>query len=136
MIDVIQGYLSDNVKIDQCLAAVAGGTSTQTSSEFDMLGYDSILVVAVLGTPAANNVVTLQDSATSGAEADTTATVSDATASPLVLDVQNVAARYIKIKVTRGTSTTIDQVILIRYNARAKAITQAATVKVSQYNAL
>ncbi len=135
MIDVIAGYLSDNVAIDQIIAATGAGTSTITSSEFDMTGYDSAMLVGVLGTPAANNTLTLHNSATASGEAATVATTNDATKSPLVLDSQNVPLRYIKAVVVRGTSSTIDQVVLIRYNARSKPITQTTTVKVAQFNA-
>lgn len=135
MQDIIAGYFSDNVAIDQCIAATAGGTSTITSAEFDMLGYDSALVIAVFGTPAAGNTVTLHNSATASGEAATVATTNHATKTPLVLDVQNVALRYIKVACVRGTSSTIDQVILIRYNARTKPITQTTTVQVAQFNA-
>lgn len=135
MNEPLVGYLSDNVAIDQCLAAVAGGTSTQTSAEFDMLGYDSALIIAIFGTPATNNTVTLQGSNTASGEAATVATMNDASKTPLVLDVQHVGYRYIKVACARGTSTTIDQVIIVRYNARSKAVAQTATVKVSQFNA-
>jgi hypothetical protein len=134
MSDVIPGYLSDNVAVDQAIAATGAGTSTITSSEFDMLGYTSALIVCTFGTPAANNTITLQDSATSGGEASTTATTNDATKTPLVLDVQNVGGRYIKIQAARGTSTTIDQVTLVRYNARIRPTTQTSTVKLAQFN--
>lgn len=134
MIDVIQGYVSDNVAIDQCIAATGAGTSTITSSEFDMQGYDSACIIAVFGTPAANNAVTLQGSATTGTETSTTATMNDATKTPLVLDCQNVANRFIKVQCARGTSSTIDQVTLIRYNTRSKPIAVTSTVKVAQFN--
>ncbi len=135
MQDIIAGYFSDNAKIDQAIAATAGGTSTITSAEFDMLGYDSLMAIGVFGTPAANNTLTLHGSDTASGEAATVATTNDATKSPLVLDVQNVQHRYIKLQCVRGTSSTIDQVILVRYNSRSKPITQATTVKVAQFNA-
>lgn len=135
MNEPLVGYLSDNVKIDQAIAAQIAGTTMITSGEFDMLGFDSVCIIGTFGTPAANNTLTLQDSNTSGGEVSSSATVGDATKSPLVLDVQHVQGRFIKIAAARGTSSTIDQVTLIRYNARSKPVAVTATVKVAQFNA-
>lgn len=134
MSDVIPGYLSDNVAVDQAIAATGAGTSTITSAEFDMAGYEHVQIECTFGTPAANNTVTLQSSATSGGEASTTATANDASKSPIVLDVQNVVNRYIKVQCARGTSTTIDQVTIHRYGARVRPVTQTSTVKLAQFN--
>ncbi len=131
--EVLAGYLSDNCKVIQGLAAVAGGTSSQSSSAIDMTGYAHACIIAVVGTPAANNTLTLENGATSTTAA-TLATTNDATKTPLVLDVQNVPLQYIKATIARGTSTTIDQVIVILYGARTKAATQPTTVKVATFN--
>lgn len=125
--EVINGYLSDNVAVDQAIAATVAGTSTITqSTALDCAGYDRVLIVAVLGTAATNNSITLQTGATT-TTADTSATVAaTATNGVLLLDV-GLDKRYIKVKVTRGTSTTIDQVLAIRYNGRSKAVAQTVT---------
>jgi hypothetical protein len=132
--EILEGYATDNFKVIQGLAAVANGTSSQSSSAIDMSGYAHALIIATVGTPAANNTLTLENGATSTTAA-TVATTNDATKTPLVLDVQNVPLQYIKATIARGTSTTIDQVIVILYGARAKAVTQPTTVKVATFNA-
>lgn len=132
--EVLSGYLSDNTKIDQAIAATIAGTTTITSAAFDMTGYEHVMVIATFGTPAANNTVTLQTGATS-TTASTVATMNDATLTPLILDCQNVPLQFVKVQCARGTSSTIDQVTIIRYGARAKAVTQAATEKVATFNA-
>lgn len=131
--EVFAGYLSDNVAIDQAIAYTTGGTSTITSSAIDMQGYKHLKVIAFLGTAAANNIVTVQTGDTSSTTA-TTATSGSSSVSLQVIDIQNVNKRYVKVSVARGTSTTIEQVTVIRYGALAKAVTQAATTVVSQYN--
>ena len=128
--EVLQGeYLSDNIAIDQMTAATTAGTTTITSSALDCAGFDGVMIIAVLGTAATNNTLTLQTGAIS-TTADTSSIVA-ATASIglLVLDTK-LDKRYIKTKVVRGTSTTIDQVIAIRYKARAKAVAQTAAQNV------
>lgn len=128
------GYLSENVAIDQAIAYTGAGTTTITSSAIDMQGYDSLMVVALIGTAAANNVITVQGGATTTTAA-TVATSGSSSVSLQVIDVQNIQLRYVKVSVARGTSSTIEQVTVIRYNARSKPITQAATTVVSTYNA-
>ncbi len=131
--EVFAGYLSDNVAIDQAIAYQGAATSTITSSAIDMLGYKHLKVIAFIGTAAANNIVTVQTGDTSSTTA-TTATSGSSSVSLQVIDIQNVNKRYVKVSVARGTSSTIEQVIVIRYGARAKAVTQAATTVVTQYN--
>lgn len=132
--EIFAGYVSDNVKVIQALAAVAGGTSSQSSAAIDISGYEHVLVIATVGTPATNNTLTLENGSTSTTAA-TLATTNDATKTPLVLDVQNVPLQFIKVTVARGTSTTIDQVTVILYGARAKASVFPTTVKLAQFNA-
>ena len=129
------GYLSDNVAVDQAYAYASANTTTLTSAEFDMAGYAHLLAYCWFGTAATNNTFALWASATASGEAATVATMNSATLAPLILDVTNVALRYIKLTMVRGTSTTLEQVVLVRYGARSKAVAQAATVKVSQFNA-
>ena len=130
---VIPGYLSDNALVDQAIAYTAAGTSTITSSAIDMQGYEHLMVIALIGTAAANNIVTVQTGDTTTTAA-TTATSASASVSLQVIDVQNVNKRYVKISVARGTSSTIEQVSVIRYGARSAAVTQAATTAVATFN--
>lgn len=122
------GFLSDNVKID-VEAPTATGTTTIDSATYDMAGYDGILFVVRLGSPAANNNIRVQqDSASnmSGA-ADLAGTlVNSATVNAHAVDVQRPSKRYVRCRVTRGTTTTIDSIIAIRYHARSKPVAQAS----------
>jgi hypothetical protein len=131
--EVFNGYMSDNVAVDQAIAYTAAGTSTITSSAIDMQGFKHLKVIAFIGTPAANNITTVQTGDTTTTAA-TTATSASASVSVQIIDVQNVNKRYVKISVARGTSSTIEQVTVIRYGALSKAVTQAATTVVAQFN--
>ena len=130
---VIPGYISENAAIDQAIAYTAAGTSTITSSALDMQGYEHLLVIAQIGTPAANNIITVQTGDTSSTSA-TSATSGSSSVSTQVIDIQNVNKRYVKVSVARGTSTTIEQVTVIRYGPRSAAVTQAATTVVTAYS--
>lgn len=130
---VIPGYLSDNTAVDQAIAYTTAGTSTITSSAIDMQGFEHLMVIALIGTAAANNVITVQTGDTSSTSA-TSATSGSSSVSLQVIDIQNVNKRYVKVSVARGTSTTIEQVTVIRYGTRAAAVTQAATTVVTAYS--
>ena len=129
----IPGYLIENSLVDQAIAYTAAGTSTITSSAIDMQGYEHLMVIALIGTAAANNIITVQTGDTSSTTA-TSATSGSASVSLQVIDIQNVNKRYVKVSVARGTSSTIEQVIVIRYGARSLGVTQAATTLATTYS--
>lgn len=123
MQDVIAKYLSDNVKLTKIADHSAAGTGAVTSDELDMVGFDSVMFMTSFGTAAANNLITLHQSVASAGEAASAATVSSDAASTedVVLDVfWNPTYRYAKLVATRGTSSTLESIWAIQYNAHAK----------------
>ena len=138
MQDIIHGYLADNVKIDKIADYSAASTDTVTSSEPDMAGYDGVIFLTSVGSPATNNVLTMHHGAVSGSVA-----ASDAVTTPAasdedqVLDVQHPIYQYVKAVLTRGTSSTCEGIWAIRYKARTKGIENetAGTQSVDKFDA-
>lgn len=112
--------LLDDIKITT-VASVATGTTTITGSALDMAGFDGALFIVRLGSPATNNNLRVQQcDTTGGTYADLAASkVGDhATNTPLVVDVYRPLEQFLKYQVTRGTTTTIDSVVIIQYRGR------------------
>lgn len=136
--EVLAGYLNENVKITKISDHQAANTTTVTSDELDMNGYDSIMFLTSYGTPGTGNIATMTQGAT-GAEAATVASITTVTSDEdLVLDVHIDAAvgRYVKLSCARVTSSTLESIWAIQYNAKVKPITNAVsgTLAVGQFN--
>lgn len=137
--DILSGFLNENIKITKVQDYTGAGTTTVVSDEIDMLGYDGVLFLTSLGTAAANNIATMLQGAT-GAEAATVALITSGTSDEdLVLDVvpdPNVG-RYVKLSVARGTSSTLESIWAIQYCARNKPVVNAlsGTLALAQFNA-
>lgn len=110
-------------------APTVAGTTTIDSAAYDMAGFDGICFIVRLGTPAANNNIRNQQSTTSGgAYNDLAGTlVNSATLNQHMLDLGRSGKQFIRCRVTRGTSTTIDGITVVQYRARKKPVTQPAT---------
>lgn len=120
-------YLSDDVKITKIADHSTAATSDVTSAEIDMLGYDGVLFLTSFGTAAANNLVTLHDAATTGAEAATVALKASGTSDEdVVLDVLH-PKRFCKLVASRGTSSTLESIWAIQYRGRARAVANAVS---------
>ena|SRR3990167_4291235 len=136
--DIITGYLSDNVKITKLADHSTANTTDVESSSVDMNGYDGALFLSSFGTANANNKLTIQDSADDVTFADTVA-FEDSTTSDedVAVDVRHPTKRYLRVKGERGTSSTLESIWCIQYNARSKAITNAVsgTMAVAKFNA-
>ena len=119
--------LTDDMKITT-VAPTATGTSTITSSAIDMTGFDECTVIVRLGSPATNNNIKLQQSATSGGSyADLTGTLrgNHATNNPLIINIARPRLGFLKYVVTRGTTTTIDSVTIIQGGSKGvRPVTQ------------
>ena len=112
--------LIDNVKVTT-VAPVATGTTTITGSALDMAGFDGALFIVRLGSPATNNNLRVQQcDTTGGSYADLASSkVGDhATNTPLIVDVYRPLEQFLKYQVTRGTTTTIDSVVIIQYKGK------------------
>jgi len=138
MLDIIHGYLADNVKIDKVADYAAANTTDVTGSELDMQGYDGVIFFVSVGTPATNNVLTMHHGAVSGTVAASSAVTTPASSDEdQVLDVQHPIYRYVQPILTRATSTTCEGMWAIRYKARSKAIEneEAGTQSVDKFDA-
>lgn len=133
-------FLSDEVRITKISDYAGAATSAVTSSEIDMGadgGWDGVLCFATFGTAAANNLVTLHDSATTGTEAATVALKASGTSDEdVVLDVLH-PRRFVKFVASRGTSSTLDGMVAIQYRGRTKPIVNelAGTLVVAKFTA-
>lgn len=111
-------------------APTVTGTSTIDSSAYDMSGYAGICFIVRLGSPAANNNIRArQDVATGGSYADLAGTlVNHATNNQHMVDIYKPGKQFVKCRVTRGTTTTIDSVTVIQYGSRVRPVTQPTSV--------
>lgn len=124
-----KGHLLEDTKVTVEAPTIAG-TSTIDSAAYNMAGYDGIVFVVRLGTPAANNNIRAQQDIVTGmgAAADLAGTlVNSATLNQHMLDVKRPIEPFVRCRVTRGTSTTIDGITVIQYRARTHPVTQPAT---------
>jgi hypothetical protein len=120
------------------VAAVATGTSTITGAALDMAGFESALFICRLGSPATNNNFRVSQCDTSGGTyADLAGTkVGDhATDSPLIVNVVRPREQFLKYVVTRGTTTTIDIIVIIQYGAKGvRPVTQPSGTQAEQHH--
>jgi len=116
-------------------APTATGTSTITSAAYDMAGFTGVAAFVRLGTPAANNDIRVQQATTSGGSYNDLAgtKVTHATNNQLMVDVYKPQKQFIKISVARGTSTTIDALVVVQYGARNRPVTQPAASTSEQW---
>jgi hypothetical protein len=125
------GYLSEQIKISVDGPTVAGTTEVD-STPVDMNGFDGVLFLVQLGTAAANNTVKAQEDTVVGMgtvqdlAGSSLASSAVATLKTLVLDVKRSTKEFLRVAVLRGTSTTVDSIVAIRYNARTLPAAQVA----------
>lgn len=130
------GSLLKECMVDKVLVATAAGTTdTLTGDILDLMGYDSVMFVAILGDVTVNAVATLKaycgdaaalgDGAYKTTTATVTATATSADDKLLVLDVVKPGKRYVRGDLVRATANiVVDGIIAIRYNARNIPTTQ------------
>lgn len=131
--------LLDQVSVERSLNAVAAGVTDQNGTGVDLQGYEGVMFVAAFGTLTATQVTQIKaqqsdDDGSSDAYSDLEGTnvgpLADGDSNKLlVLDVYRPLKRYVRCVVDRGTANAvIDDVIAIRYGARAIPTTQPAGV--------
>jgi len=120
--------LLDDTKIT-VEAPTVTGTTTIDSTAYDMAGFAEIVFIVRLGSPAANNNIRArQDVASGGAFADLQGTlVGSATLNQQMVSVSRPGKQFVRCRVTRGTTTTIDAIIVIQTRARTRPAVQPAT---------
>ena len=114
--------LSGRVLMASALATTAAGTSTITGTEVDMQNYEGVLFIAKFGTAAADNTLHAeQDTATgmaSAADLIGTETVGGASDEIMWLDIHKPLERFVRVMADRGTSSTLDWGISIKYGGK------------------
>jgi hypothetical protein len=119
-------------------ATAAGKNDTLNSDVVDMQGFDSALVIAILGDVVNGATVTLKvasdttaEMATpvyiTGAEATATAAAdADVDDRMLIVDVKHVLEKFIRADVVRGAAQNVevDAVLIILYNSPIMPVTQ------------
>ena len=118
-------FLTEDTKITVVKTAQAAGTSTITSDSVDMQGYDGVCFLCYYGTAAANNLITAEQSADDSSYADLEGSQPNSAGASTELqyvDIVRPTDRYVRIDAVRGTSSTIDLILAIRYRARSRAI--------------
>lgn len=129
-------------KVIRVMNAVAAGTTDQTSSAIDTLGFDGVKIYTVFGTITSGAVTSVKlqsssDDAVADAYADLTGTsitvADDDDNQVTVHDIYRPAERYIKVVIDRGTqNAVIDGVIAVLYGARVMPTTNDASTVVSR----
>ena len=123
-------------KFDSVLAAVAAGTSNQSSSSIDMVGFESAVFVCSWGAIVNGGVQSckIQTSTNDSNFADllgTNLAVADGDDGLLtIIEIVEPAERYLRMIVARATqNSTINQVIAYRHGSSVEPKTQGATVQ-------
>src|SRR5688572_27415997 len=126
--------ISDDLAISMDGPTITGTTAIN-STPVDLAGFSGVLFIVRLGTPAANNNIRVQqDTAVAmGAAADLVGTlVASGANNVLAVEVLYpggpTGEQFVRCRVTRGTSTTIDSITAIRFGARSKPVTMPSTV--------
>lgn len=120
-------FLNENCKLTVD-APTAAGTTTIDSTALDMTGFEGVLWIVRFGTPAANNNIRAQSDVVigMGTAADLTGTlVNSATVNAHSLDLFRPIKQFVRVRTTRGTSSTIDTVVAIQYKPRNLPVVQA-----------
>jgi len=118
------------------VAPVATGTSTITGSAIDMAGFEGVLFIVRLGSPATNNTLHITQCDTSGgsyAALTGTSVGAHATDTPLIVDIYRPKEQFLKYVVTRGTTTTIDIVTIVQYGAGVRPTTQPSGTQIEYF---
>jgi hypothetical protein len=140
---ILTGYLSDNFKITKVKDHSTAATSAVDSDAVDMTGYDGVFFLTSFGTAAAGNTANLAVSATSGGSYDDllgTSVSSGTSDEDVWLDmiggVADSTKPWVRLEVVRGTSSTLESIWAIQYNARALPVSNvtSGTIVGEQHN--
>lgn len=112
--------LSKSVKISQGAATTTAGTSEVDGDGIDMSGYEGCLFICKFGTAASGNTLQAQQSQDNSSYADLEGTLVTVGSSDEIvyLDLVKPQERYARVQAQRGTSSTLDWCVAIRYGAR------------------
>lgn len=129
-------FFSETARLSEIAAPVATGTSVVDSTPLDMSQWDGALFIVRFGSPAANNNIRAQQGSLPNLAdaADLAGTlVNSASINAHVLDVKRTREQFVRCRITRGTTTTVDSLIAIQYRGRRPAV-QPATVVLERHS--
>lgn len=129
-------------KVIRVMNGVVAGTTDQTSSAIDTLGFDGVKIYSAFGTITSGAVTSVKvqqssDDASADAYADlegTSITVADDDDNQVVVhDIYRPRERYLKVVIDRGTqNAVIDGIIAVLYGGRVQPATNDASTVVSR----
>lgn len=130
--------LSKDCKITRVSNAVAAGQATTNCTAVDMVGFDSVTFVALIGAIVSTGTVTVKaqqssDNGSTDAFSDLEGTAlayTDADDNKVaVLEIRQPQKRYVRAVITTATANgTIDGVLAMQTHALAEPVTQSTTV--------
>ncbi len=132
-------HLTDAIKTQRVMNAVAAGTTDQNSDGVDCTGFDCVRFTALFGVLTATQVTTMKLQASdddgsadawSDLEASQTAAMGDADDQDcLICDVFRPTKKWVRAVVERGTANAvIDGVVAELYRPRTKPVTKDARI--------
>lgn len=124
--------LLNNAEFELIQAPLDAGTGITNSASVDMQGFDSLAIVLIKGS-GTSTIATVQTSSDDGASDDfTTMNVAGATFGGIdklaIWDVGRPRKRFVRVNISRVTSSVIGGVIAIKYRSRIGNVVQGATV--------
>ena len=134
-----------NQKLARVVAAAAAAQTTLTSDVIDMLGYDGVTFVVLLGDVAAGSVLALQaqqgdaadgsDAADiAGVVANFTAGAADADNNMLAVEVFRPTKRFVRVTLARGTANAVvDGILAIQSEPNEAPTAQHASLIASNF---
>jgi hypothetical protein len=131
-----RGHLVDVNKAVHVKTHSTAATSDVDSDSVDMAGYNGVMFRAYFGTPAANNLIKVQQSSDNGSADDWSdvagTSVASGSSNTVFVDVYRPTKRYVRIRALRGTSSTLESIWADRYDARS--LPQTNTVSETHLN--
>ena len=134
------GNTGSAIGVQEAIPTTAAGTSAVNGNTIDTANFEGVECVVKFGTAALDNTIKAQGGELSNGSdmadlADTEVGVTVADSGIVRLDVVKPRHRYIRFVAARGTSTTVDWGVALKYGARtlpaASAVVDAAEVHVS-----
>lgn len=126
--------ISDDLSISMDGPTITGVT-TIDSTPVELAGFSGVLFIVRLGTPAStNNIRVQQDTAVAMAAAADLAGTLVASGANNIVAVEALypggptGEQFVRCRVTRAVSTTIDSITTIRFGARSRPVAVPSTV--------
>jgi len=118
--------LGKTIDVKTCVSYTAAAAANATGAEVDMQGYEGVIFIVGLGTSAVDNgIKAQQDTVTgmgNGADLLGSQVLLDGTETIAIVEIHKPRERFLRPIVVRGTSTTIEWCIAIKYGAHKRPV--------------